>query len=91
MMDWSLDRIGPSTIAHATAYKVNLKFTGLAQNSQVGPAVWLEIPIVAVKFVKLSQMLCQPCEFCLVSEALWQTGRCGGGARTTSGRRRWSG
>jgi hypothetical protein len=40
----------------------NLKFTGLAQNSQVGPALCLEIPI---RHLKPAQILGQPCEFYL--------------------------
>jgi hypothetical protein len=38
----------------------NLACTGLAQNSQVGPVVWLNIPIRALK---PAQSLGQPCEF----------------------------
>ena len=37
-----------------------VKSTGLTQNSQVDPAVWLKIPIRAVG---LTQILGQPCEF----------------------------
>jgi hypothetical protein len=38
----------------------NLEFTGLTQNSQVGPAVWLKIPVRALE---LTQILGQPCTF----------------------------
>jgi hypothetical protein len=47
----------------AVCRRGNLKFTGSIQNSQVGPAVWLEIPI---RVLKLAQSLDQPCEFYLV-------------------------
>ena len=40
-----------------------VKFTGLTQNSQVDPAVWLKIPIRALE---LAHILGQPCE-CQVS------------------------
>jgi hypothetical protein len=37
-----------------------VRFTGLAQNSQVGPAVLLKVPMRALD---LTQILGQPCEF----------------------------
>jgi hypothetical protein len=40
----------------------NLKFTGLAQNSQVGPALCLKIPI---RRLNLAHILVQPCGFYL--------------------------
>jgi hypothetical protein len=40
-----------------------VKFTGVAQSSQVDPAVWLKIPVRALE---LTQILGQPCEFQVV-------------------------
>jgi hypothetical protein len=52
----------------------NLTFTGLAQNSQVGPAFRMEIP---VRGLKLARILGQPCAF---------YPRRGGAPRTAGGR-----
>jgi hypothetical protein len=53
---------GPPTIAATT--KVEL--TGVTQNSQVDPAVWLKIHIRALE---LTQILGQPCEFQVAASA----------------------